>query len=360
MRILVAGGGTGGHFFPALATIEKLTENGHSVLFIGTQYGIEYKKRESIPGEKIFLDVSGVRGKGITGSLRGLVSIISSVKKVKNVIKMFKPDKILLFGGYVSLPAGIAGKAKNIPVIIHEQNSKPGKTNRILNKTAFKTLIANSFCQKFFATGILTGNPLRKQIENLKLSKIEARKELKITEDKFTILVFGGSQGALFINQIMRKSAPLIENKDKIQILHISGDGKEGKLKSIYEKLEIESKVIPFTDEPWLFYKSADIAISRSGALAVSELCFFGLPTIFIPYPYAADDHQYYNVKLIEEKNGCFLFRQNELTPEKLAILIKKLYTDASLIERFSTVMKSFAIPDATLRVIREIEDEGS
>ncbi|SNR77951.1 undecaprenyldiphospho-muramoylpentapeptide beta-N-acetylglucosaminyltransferase [Desulfurobacterium atlanticum] len=359
MRIIVAGGGTGGHFFPAVATIEKLMENGHDVLYIGTENGIEFQKQSRIPCKKMFLPISGVRGKGFAGSLKGAASLFLAIRKMKKIANNYKPDRILLFGGYVSFPAGVVGKIKKIPVIIHEQNSIPGKTNKILNKIGNKTLIANSFCFKYFPKGILTGNPLRKEIIECNISKKEAREKLGIDIEKFTILIFGGSQGALFINQLMEKTVPLLKDKEDIQILHITGKEKEGRLKEVYNSLNISAKVISFTDTPWLFYKSADIAISRSGALAVSELCFFGIPTVFIPYPFAADDHQYFNVKLIEEKEGCFLYRQKNLTPEKLAFLIKKLYTNESLREQFSKVMKSFSIPDATLRVVRETENAG-
>ncbi|WP_457569217.1 undecaprenyldiphospho-muramoylpentapeptide beta-N-acetylglucosaminyltransferase [Desulfurobacterium sp.] len=360
MRIVVAGGGTGGHFFPAVAVIKELIKNGDEVLYIGTERGIEYKKSELIPCEKRFINVSGVRGKTPLKMLKGGFSLLSSTVKVISIIKQFKPERILIFGGYVSIPAGFAAKFTGVPLVIHEQNSIPGKTNKLLSKFARKILIANSYCFKFFPEGILTGNPLREEILECKLSKGYARSILNLDKDKFTILVFGGSQGAQFLNKIVPEALKNFENKSSIQVIHVSGEGKESGLQEKYDRLGIKALVIPFTEEPWLLYKSADVAVSRSGALALSELCYFGIPSIFIPYPYAVDDHQYYNAKPIAEKNGCFLVRQTEIDDKGLANLLKKLYTDETLRSSFSSIMKSFAIPDATLKVVRETKNAGS
>ncbi|WP_457567574.1 undecaprenyldiphospho-muramoylpentapeptide beta-N-acetylglucosaminyltransferase [Desulfurobacterium sp.] len=361
MRIIVAGGGTGGHFFPAIAVIKEFIKRGDEILYVGAKNGIEYRKTDLIPCEKEFINVSGVRGKTVSKMLKGSISLLSSTFKMVSTVRWFKPERILIFGGYVSLPAGLAAKFKGVPLIIHEQNSIPGKTNRLLNRFASKTLIANKYCEKFFPGAVFTGNPLREEIIKCKLSKEHARQILKLDKDKLTILVLGGSQGARFLNQIVPEAVKFIAPfKDKFQIIHITGERKGKGVKETYDSLGIKSLVVPFTEEPWLFYRSADIAVSRSGALAVSELCYFGLPTIFIPYPYAVDDHQFFNVKPIAEKRGCFLVRENEITAESLANLLKKLYTDETLRNSFSSIMKSFSVPDATLKVVRETENAGS
>ncbi|WP_297444425.1 undecaprenyldiphospho-muramoylpentapeptide beta-N-acetylglucosaminyltransferase [Desulfurobacterium sp.] len=361
MKIVIAGGGTGGHFFPAVAVIEEFVKTGNEVLYIGTEKGIEYRKSDLIPCEKIFINVSGVRGKTPLKMLKGSFSLIASTLKVISIINRFKPDRVLIFGGYVSLPAGFAARLTDTPLIIHEQNSIPGKTNKLLSKFASKILIANEYCRRFFPDGVLTGNPLRKEIRECKLSKELARNILKLDRDKFTILIFGGSQGAQFLNQIAPAAVALLKDLiSKIQIVHISGEGKEKGLVERYKNLGVKALVTPFTEKPWLLYKSANVAVSRSGALAISELSYFGIPSIFVPYPFAVDDHQYFNAKPIADRKGCFLVRQNEIDSKKLANLLKKLYTDGTLRDSFSSVMKSFAIPDATLKVVREMENAGS
>ncbi|WP_456395264.1 undecaprenyldiphospho-muramoylpentapeptide beta-N-acetylglucosaminyltransferase [Desulfurobacterium sp.] len=360
MKIIIAGGGTGGHLFPAVAVIREFMKSGDKVLYVGTKRGLEYKKKEIIPCEKRFINVSGVRGKTPLKMLKGGFSLLSSTVKVVSIIKQFKPEIILIFGGYVSIPVGFAAKLTGVPLVIHEQNSIPGKTNRLLSGFARKILIANSYCLKFLPEGILTGNPLREEILECKFSRAYARSILKLDKEKFTILVIGGSQGAKFLNQIVPEALRKFGNRNNIQVIHVSGEGKENGLQEKYDRLGIKSLVIPFTDEPWLLYKSADIAVSRSGALVLSELCYFGIPSVFIPYPYAVDDHQYYNAKPIAEKNGCFLVRQAEIDDAGLANLLKKLYTDETLRSSFSSTMKSFSIPDATLKVVRETKNAGN
>jgi len=363
VKIIVAGGGTGGHLFPCLAVAERLTDLGHEVLFVGSSFGIESKKRELLPSRSVFIGSKGVRGKGLKTFLNSF-SLLKSTFQSFSVISSFKPDRVVLFGGYVSFPLGIASALKGVPLILQEQNSLPGKTNLILSRFAEKVLVGYRGCSRFFgAKAVFTGNPLRKEVvaalnggERLRR---EVLRRLSLSEKKKTLLVIGGSQGALWINEAMKRVAPkLLPFKERLQVVHVAGEGKAGGLEEAYKRVGVECRVFDFYPKVWELYLIADAAVSRAGALAVSEISLFGIPTLFIPFPYAVDDHQFLNVKELHEAGGCILRRQEELTPMEMLKILELLLFDIIKAKEISEKMKEFAVPDSTERVVREIINE--
>jgi len=364
LRILLGGGGTGGHLFPCLAVADRLSEFGAKILYVGTINGIEGRKQELLPQNRVLLNVKGVRGKGIK-SVLNLFTVLRSTGEALRIIRDFKPDKVVLFGGYVSFPMGISAWLSGVPLILHEQNSIPGKTNRFLSRFSKKVLVGYRSGERFFGEkAIFTGNPVRKEIilavkEREKVRQ-KALNELQLNPDKKTLLVIGGSQGALWLNEIMEKTAPLLKRyRDKLQVVHVSGEGKSPELQSIYRKANIDTRVFPFFEEVWKLYAVADGVISRSGALAVSEIALFGIPALFVPFPYAVDDHQYYNAKEIEEQGGCFLRRQEEITPDLLVELIERLLFDIIVVRKLSENIKKFGIEDSAEKIVKEILSNG-
>ncbi|TCK06372.1 undecaprenyldiphospho-muramoylpentapeptide beta-N-acetylglucosaminyltransferase [Phorcysia thermohydrogeniphila] len=359
MRIIVSGGGTGGHLFPCLAVSKRLIEEGHEVLFVGSTAGIESRKRELLPSPSVFIDSKGVRGKGVKSLLNGF-SLLKSIWQAFSVISSFKPDRVVLFGGYVSFPLGVAATVKGVPLILQEQNSIPGKTNLLLSRFAKKVLVGYRGATGFFnGKAVFTGNPVRGEILEAVKNKESLRKKvlraLSLSEKKKTLLVVGGSQGALWINETMKKVAPeLTDLREKLQIIHVTGEGKSPEMEDIYRKEGIEARVFTFYPKIWELYSVADAAVSRAGALAISEILLFGIPTLFIPFPYAVDDHQFYNAKELYEAGACILKRQEELTPKEVATTVKLLLFDIMAGE-ISKNMKRLAIFDSTERVVREI-----
>ncbi len=360
MRIIVAGGGTGGHLFPCLAVSNRLIQEGHDVLFVGSSVGIESRKRELLPSASVFIDSRGVRGKGVRALLNGFF-LLRSTWQALSVISSFRPDRVVLFGGYVSFPLGIAAAVKGVPLILQEQNSIPGKTNLFLSRFAEKVLVGYESSLRFFdGKAVFTGNPVREEVveaaKSRKLLRKKVLKSLSLSEGRKTLLVIGGSQGALWINETMKKVAcELFDVKEKIQVVHVTGEGKSPEMEEVYRRAGIRAKVFSFYERIWELYLIADAAISRAGALAVSEILLFGIPTLFIPFPFAVDDHQFFNVKELSEAGGCILKRQEELTPKEVAATVKLLLFDIIRARKISESMKKFAVFDSTERVVREI-----
>ena len=353
MRVVIAGGGTGGHFFPAVAVAEKLKSKGVDVLYVGSLNGIEFKKRELVETfSPVFLNVKGMRGRR-RGILKGMMDVVFSVGKVGGIFRRFRPDKVLIFGGYASLPVGLAAVIGRVPLFVQEQNSIPGKTNLYLSHFSRKVFVGFKETIRFFGRkAIYTGNPVRKEIVEFAKKKEEIKSKLLykfgLSLEKKVLLIFGGSQGALWINEkFLRISESLAQFLDRIQLIHITGGKLTRELEERYRSLKIKSIVLPFYEKIWELYAVADCAVSRAGALSVAELSCFGIPTLFIPYPFAVDDHQYYNALELYRKNGCFLEKQESLNDERFMQLLSKLLFDKMVYRKFSKEMKNFSKPDA-------------
>jgi len=351
LKFLIAGGGTGGHFFPALAVSEELVQQGHEVLYAGCYGGIE-ESLEFPSTKKVFLKVSGVVGRGLRGFFGSYRFITSSVSLL-SIVHGFKPQVSVVFGGYASLPAGVLSYLLKIPLYIQEQNVVSGKVNRFLSK--FSRVCFTGFPAVEGLDNlplIFTGNPTRKQIAKTKQTKKETLfKKLGLSNRK-TLLVLGGSQGALWINEMFIKVVPLI-SKLPIQVIHLTGKSKkEEKLKEIYRNFNIEAVVIPFYERIWELYRVADAAVSRAGALAISELAIYGIPTLLIPYPYAADQHQLKNAKFLASIKAAAYAEQSHVTPRFLAEMVEKLLFDRILREILSENFLKFSKPNATREIV--------
>jgi UDP-N-acetylglucosamine--N-acetylmuramyl-(pentapeptide) pyrophosphoryl-undecaprenol N-acetylglucosamine transferase len=364
MRVVIAGGGTGGHFFPAVAVAEKLKEKGAEVLYIGSVNGVEFRKREVVEDfSPVFLNVAGIRGKGLK-ALKNAFNVMRSVRRVGGIFHDFKPDKVLIFGGYASLPVGLAAIFWKVPLFIQEQNSIPGKTNLYLSKFSCKVFVGFRKALEYFKEkGVYTGNPVRKEVVEFSTKRAELRdkflRKFSLSSDKKTLLIFGGSQGALWINEkFLKVSHQLSQFADKFQVIHITGGKLTDRLKEKYESLGIKSVVLPFYERIWELYVVADCAVSRSGAMSIAELSCFGIPTLFIPYPYAVDDHQYYNALEIYKSGGCFLERQDSLTDKRFVQLICELLFDRMTYQKFSEKMKRFSNPTAADEITEMLLDE--
>ncbi len=361
MRILVAGGGTGGHFFPALAVIEELLSRGINVLYFGTKGRIEWQEKGNLKCRALFLESKGFMGKGIRAFL-SVPSLLKSTVRAVEAISEFSPDAAIVFGGYASFPAGVASYIKGIPLFIQEQNSVPGRTNRFLSRLSRMAFVGFPSSESYFyCPSIFTGNPIRKKIkETAKLEKSKILQKLNLSTEKKTLLILGGSQGAQWINKTFEKlSSYLSRYSSSLQIVHVCGKGKTGRLKEAYLSSGIEARVFEFYGRIWELYAVADAAVSRAGALTISELSIFGIPTLFIPFPYAVDDHQYYNAKFLADRGAALLYRENELSLEKLLETIELLLFDIMISVRLSERMREFSKPDATKEIVDRLVNYG-
>ncbi|SHK13130.1 undecaprenyldiphospho-muramoylpentapeptide beta-N-acetylglucosaminyltransferase [Thermocrinis minervae] len=351
MKLYVSGGGTGGHFFPALALMEEAIKKKHNVFYVGAKRGIENKMQHLINCQRLFLDVYPFVG---LNPLQKIKSLFYLSKALMDTFKFVKgPAKALVFGGYASLPLGLTSILKKMPLFLHEQNSVPSKTNQLLSRFAKKIFITFEHSRKFFPKDRVerTGLPIRESLlKSLNMSRDEALKKLGLNEEYPVLLVMGGSQGSSFLNEV----AAEVFLKTGWQGIHITGYRDYQRIKDLYSEKKLRVLVFPFYEDMGLLYRACSVALSRSGAGSVCELSLFGVPSLFIPYPHAAMDHQYYNAKELEELGGAFVLREEKAKPKDVIQMLEKLLIDR---ESFSERMKTFCKPDASIRILDRLEE---
>jgi UDP-N-acetylglucosamine--N-acetylmuramyl-(pentapeptide) pyrophosphoryl-undecaprenol N-acetylglucosamine transferase len=320
-RVLIMAGGTGGHVFPGLAIADYLRAKGIVVHWLGTQKGLESRL---VPEAQIplhFISISGLRGKGIKTLLMAPLKIVAAILQAKKIIKKINPDVILGLGGFVSGPGGVASWLEGRPLIIHEQNAKAGLTNKLLARLAKKVLegFPSSFAPS--ARVIMTGNPVRSEIAQLPPPK----ERLKETRSPFRLLVLGGSLGAQSLNEIVPKALAQLKESERPEVLHQTGDKHLVIAKEAYEAANIKVHLKPFISDMASAYAWADVVLCRAGALTVAELCAVGLGAIFVPFPFAVDDHQTANANFMADNNAALCIQQVELTDKRLVDILRQL-----------------------------------
>lgn len=319
-RVMVMAGGTGGHVFPALAVAEKLRAANSSLCWLGTRRGIE---ADLVPAQGIelhYLTVEGLRGRGLLALLRAPYKLLKSVLQACQVINQFKPTVALGMGGFASGPGALAAVLKGVPLVIHEQNSVAGTTNKISAKLATKVM------QGFPDTlnkGEWCGNPVRSDIEAL----ASPQDRFADRSGPMRLLVLGGSRGALAINKLIPQALAMIDVEHRPIVRHQVGVQHLQVTEEIYlqQGHDIESEQIelmPFIDNMATAYEWADFVICRAGALTVAELTATGLGSLLIPFPYAIDDHQTANAQLLVDCGAAKIIQESELTPAILATQI--------------------------------------
>ena len=359
-RILIAGGGTGGHLFPALAIGEEiLSRNPHTKIhYVGSIFGLESKV---FPIKDVWHTLLPIRGIQRDLSIKSLfrnsllpLRIILSFYKTNILINDFKPDIVIGTGGYASaLPLLVASKhKKDISIIIQEQNSFPGITTKWFSSRAKKICVAfkDSFMDLPGKT-IHTGNPIRKDL--MKGSRAEGLKYFQFVESNKTIFLFGGSQGSSFLNKILSKIIKNFENAS-IQVLWQTGDTEFLKYKKYISKTIY---VTPFIDNMADAYAISDLIICRSGALTISEITVCGKPSILIPFSHAAGDHQTKNAQVLVDSNAAKKISENTLTEKKLLFKIMNLITNKNALDKMSKASKALGKPNATSKIVDQIFD---
>ena len=317
-RVLIMAGGTGGHVFPALAVADELRQSAVDLSWLGTRNGIE---ADLVPSHDIplnFIEIEGIRGKGLTALAKAPSLLHRSINQAFKVLKDFGPDVVLGMGGFVSAPGAIAAWIKNIPLVVHEQNAVPGTTNRLVS------IFANSVLEGFPGTlrgASWVGNPVRSAITRL------ATPENRLSSRKgpLNLLVLGGSRGSRAINELVPAAIAAIGADQRPSIWHQTGRSHLSMTKALYSAFDIEANVTKFIDVMENAYGWADFVICRSGALTIAELTSVGLGSILIPFPHAIDDHQTANARLLEANGAAVIYQQADLTSELLGELIVEL-----------------------------------
>lgn len=328
IRLIVTGGGTGGHLFPGIAVAEYIMTGhpGSRVLFVGTNRLLDTKTLAEREFETAAIVSHGLKGKSLASRMLALAAIPWSVLAAAKIIYGFKPNVVIGVGGYVTGPVVLAAKLMGIPTCIHEQNSVPGLANRMLGKFVDKIFVSIPGSEKYFpaAKTMLTGNPVRKEL----LEKAQDKQGRK--NNKITVLVLGGSQGAHRINElvteVVTKNRQLFQ--DDIELIHQTGARDEHWVSEVYNKAGVKAKARAFFTDMREAYNKADLVVSRAGATTLAEITALSKPSLLIPYPYAADDHQAQNGRYLVTGGAALMFRENELTADKLGELIIELTKD--------------------------------
>jgi UDP-N-acetylglucosamine--N-acetylmuramyl-(pentapeptide) pyrophosphoryl-undecaprenol N-acetylglucosamine transferase len=354
MKILIACGGTGGHLFPGIAVAETLLAQGHEPLLLISQKKIDSQASAKYP--HLNFKVVPAIAKPPTFSpkmLPFLWALHQSIQTSKKIIREFGADAVLGMGGFTSLPPVYAGHKLGKKTFVHDSNARPGRSNILTSRFCDKVFIGLQPAAAFFKKPTeLTGTPARPEILSLP-SRTEAAQRFDLDPAKTTLLVTGGSQGALGLNQLIAKAAPLLP--ESIQILHIAGPNDRDRIASENPVQRPGYQLIGFCDQMPSAYALADLVVARSGASTLTEISLAGLPSILVPYPYAADDHQTANAKVFSDAGAAKLIQQKDLTPESLAKLLTELLTNPGALKVMSAAAKSLAVPDAAEQVAKAI-----
>jgi UDP-N-acetylglucosamine--N-acetylmuramyl-(pentapeptide) pyrophosphoryl-undecaprenol N-acetylglucosamine transferase len=348
MRVILAGGGTGGHLYPGLAVAREfqVRDAMTEILFIGSNQGIEARvvPREGFRLE--LLSIRGLKGRGLRGTLDALYGVPASLLRSLAIIRRFRPQLIIGLGGYSSGPFLLAGKLKGIRCAIMEQNLQPGFTNKILARLVDRVFTSYSESAKFFpgAHVVETGNPVRWR----KLPEIQK-------SNRFTLLIFGGSLGAHRINMAMPDAlAKMSDITAELRIIHQTGQADYPAVKSSYAALPVEAEIMPFIEKMDEAYAAADLVVCRAGATTVAELTAFGKAAILVPFPYAIYDHQRANAQALEERGAAEMILDQDLTGEVLAERIRGLIANPSRIGTMAAAARRLGRPEAAARIVEE------
>ncbi|AXU69104.1 undecaprenyldiphospho-muramoylpentapeptide beta-N-acetylglucosaminyltransferase [Clostridioides difficile] len=361
MKVLLSGGGTGGHVYPAIAIANKIRDEhpDAEIIFVGTEKGIESEIVPKYGFELKTVTVQGFKRKIDFDNVKRVFKLFKGLEQSRKIVKKFKPDVVIGTGGYVSGPVLFNASMGKIPAIIHEQNSFPGVTNKILSKTVTKVLTSFEDSHKRFPEAaeeklVFTGNPVRKEI--LLSRKNIARKNLSISEEKRMVLCYGGSGGSRKINDAMRLVIKNMVNEDIAFIFATGKSYYDEFMESISDiNLKPYQKVVPYLEDMANALAASDLVIGSAGAISLAEITALGKPSIIIPKAYTAENHQEYNAKSIEKQGAGIAILEKNLTPESLNTAVFKLLGDRELLVDMANASKTIGKPEAIDLIYDEI-----
>ncbi len=358
MRVVIAGGGTGGHLFPGIAVARELIKrtDGAEVIFVGSERGIESR---IIPKEGFdlkFIRTEGLVGKGLLDTLSSAARIPASLKDSFAILRDIKPDLAFGVGGYSSGPLMMSAVLMGIPTMIHEQNTVPGLTNKILGR--FVDTIALTYHESMSSFPkekvFLSGNPVREEI--LKGDKARGYETFSLDRELFTIFVFGGSSGARHINKAVTESLKHLEEyREDIQFLHQTGEADLVPVREMYHSMGFKGTVISFAHEMADAYAIADLVISRAGATTLAELAACGKPAILVPYPYAAGKHQESNARKFVDIGAAQMILDEDLSGKRLSESINGLLGNPDVIRKMERTIRSLGGKDPAKIIIEHM-----
>lgn len=337
MKVIMTGGGTGGHIYPAIAIADEIKSRhpDTEIIFVGTERGME---KDIVPkaGYPIkFITVSGLNRKNPIKLIKTLKDLNHGLHEAKQIIKEFKPDLVIGTGGYVCGPVMKTAAGMGIKTYIHEQNAFPGLTNKLLSRGAERVFVAFDDAKKYFKTKkepVTVGNPVRHAFTEV--DRQAARESLGVKEDEFMVLSFGGSLGAQRINDEMTVAAERLRDRAGLRIFFVTGRRYYSSIMENADKTNARVTYLQYIDDMPKYLNACDLAITRSGALTVSEITACGRASVMIPSPYVTNNHQYYNAKVVADRGGAILIEEKDLTNGEVADEIEQLMNDRQILEK--------------------------
>lgn len=359
IRLLIAAGGTGGHVYPGIAVAEEWRRRhpDSEVIFVGTSRGVE---SSAVPQAGFTLKTIAARGiprRLGFGLVRAIAAAVKSVAQAASLLREIRPHVVVVTGGYVSGPVGLMAKLRGIPVVVQEQNSVPGATNRWLNLIADEVHISFVESRNYFRRRNnlkVTGNPIRRSL--LRQDRTSAYEFLRLDPGRSTLLVFGGSRGAASINRAFQDALPRLDRLQNIQVLWQAGRDEAPAMRERAKRVSIPVHVVPYLDQMEKAYAVADLAICRAGAMTIAELTACGVPSILVPYPYATHDHQTVNARGLLERGAAEVIQDQDLDGDDLAKRIIQLFQDESRLRRMARNARAFSRTNAAERLVASIE----
>jgi UDP-N-acetylglucosamine--N-acetylmuramyl-(pentapeptide) pyrophosphoryl-undecaprenol N-acetylglucosamine transferase len=358
-RLVIAAGGTGGHVYPGIAIAEEWRRRhpGSDVVFIGSNRGLE---ATAIPQAGFALRTIAARGfprRLGWGLLQAAFAAVRSLGQALSLLRELRPRVVLVTGGYVSGPVGLAAKLLRMPLLVQEQNSVPGATNRWLNLIADEVHISFMESRNYFRRRNnlkVSGNPIRQSL--LRQDRASAYESLRLDPARRTLLVFGGSLGAASLNRAFTDALPRLYRIDRLQVLWQTGKDRAAEIAARFAGTPIPVHIVPYLEQIDKAYAVADLAVCRSGAMTVAELAACGVPAILVPYPHATHDHQTLNARGLVERGAAEMIPDAELAADDLAARIVRLLSDEPRLRRMARNARAFSRTNAAERIVGSIE----
>jgi UDP-N-acetylglucosamine--N-acetylmuramyl-(pentapeptide) pyrophosphoryl-undecaprenol N-acetylglucosamine transferase len=343
--LMIMAGGTGGHIYPAISVAEYLRAKGWHIVWLGSRAGMEARIVPPRGYVMAWIRFSGLRGKGLLRALLLPLNLFVACWQSARAILAHRPDVVLGMGGYVAFPGGMMASLLRRPLVIHEQNSVAGLTNRVLARFADRVLMAFPNAFKTNRSGLWVGNPVRAEIGNLDAPDLRYGAR-DVHDARLNVMVLGGSQGAAVLNSTLPQALALIPRAQRPLVIHQSGAAHIDTLRAAYTAAGVEAETLPFIDDMAARYAAADLVVCRAGASTVTEIAAAGVASVLTPLPWAVDDHQTFNARFLADRGAAVLIPQAEFTPEKLAQLLSSFTRDKLL--DMARLARAAAKPNAT------------
>lgn len=356
MRLVLTGGGTGGHIMPAIAVAEQALASGsvEALLFVGASDGLEQKLVPMYGFNIETLPVGRVRGMNLKTRVMGLAGLAASLPAAARILSRFNADVVIGTGGYASAPTVMAAAAKGLKTAVLEQNTLPGKTTRVLSRAASRVCLSFPMTSGYVPSHKVevTGNPVRQPF----VQAGERRAAATVDRKGFSVLVLGGSQGALFLNTtVARCLAQFARAYPHVTVVHQAGAGRTDEAAGAYEGVD-NAQVVGFIDDVASRLEQATLVISRAGATTIAELAVVGAPSLLIPFPFAVDNHQEWNAGALEKVGAARMYLQQNFKEGKLLAELERLHADRDELLAMERRAREFGIPDAARRVLAAVE----